>query len=255
MALRPFNSVDGFSVTSNASVVIDANGNVYANSLSVTDVANLGNVSNVVILGGNANAAVAGTVTVVGGEITDIAIVSGGDGYDYPPTVTITDTSTPSLIANVTAVLTSGSVSSITINNGGAGYVSPTAAIAAPNAKYLKTDGYGNLTWEEVATTGGGGSGNPGGANTDVQFNDSGILGGNANFTFDKTTSTLTVTGDIKATTLYNDNVRVVDYGGLMPYYVESTEVILIPNNKQGLYSYPITIDGTLQVDGILVEV
>ena len=37
----------------------------------------------------------------------------------------------------------------------------------------------------------------PGGSNTQVQFNDIGEFGGNANFTFDKTTSLLTVTGNI----------------------------------------------------------
>lgn len=40
----------------------------------------------------------------------------------------------------------------------------------------------------------GGGNTNPGGSNTQVQFNDSGVFGGDANFTFNKTTDTLTVT-------------------------------------------------------------
>ena len=42
--------------------------------------------------------------------------------------------------------------------------------------------------------TGGGGSGTPGGADTQVQFNDAGAFGGDANFTFNSTTDTLTVT-------------------------------------------------------------
>jgi len=42
--------------------------------------------------------------------------------------------------------------------------------------------------------TGGGGSGTPGGSDTQVQFNDAGAFGGDANFTFNSTTDTLTVT-------------------------------------------------------------
>ena len=42
----------------------------------------------------------------------------------------------------------------------------------------------------------------PGGSNTQVQFNDSGAFGGNANLTYNKTTSTLTINGTISATNL-----------------------------------------------------
>ena len=44
---------------------------------------------------------------------------------------------------------------------------------------------------------GGGGGGTPGGANTQVQFNDNGSFGGNAAFTFNKTTSAVVATGNI----------------------------------------------------------
>ena len=40
-----------------------------------------------------------------------------------------------------------------------------------------------------------------------------------------------------------------------MPYYIfEGTEIV-IPEYYQGLYSYPITVDGALVIDGILVQV
>ena len=61
------------------------------------------------------------------------------------------------------------------------------------NNQYLRTDGTGNLSWATVS----GGGGTPGGANTQVQFNDDGSFGGDANFTFNKTTSLLSVTGNI----------------------------------------------------------
>lgn len=46
-------------------------------------------------------------------------------------------------------------------------------------------------TWSAIAT----GNATVGGANTEVQFNDSGSFGGNANLTFDKAVSKLTVQG------------------------------------------------------------
>jgi hypothetical protein len=46
-----------------------------------------------------------------------------------------------------------------------------------------------------------GGSGSPGGSDTEVQFNDAGVFGGDSDFTYNKTTNTLTVTGTINATT------------------------------------------------------
>jgi hypothetical protein len=52
----------------------------------------------------------------------------------------------------------------------------------------------GNISRGSIGGGGGGGSTtNPGGSNHQVQFNDSGVFNGSANFTFD--TSTLTVTG------------------------------------------------------------
>ena len=52
----------------------------------------------------------------------------------------------------------------------------------------------------------------PGGANTYVQFNDNGDLGGNANFTFNKSTSVLTVTGNIAASNINAGNLLTANY-------------------------------------------
>lgn len=40
-----------------------------------------------------------------------------------------------------------------------------------------------------------------------------------------------------------------------MPYYIPSGTNLIITDNYQGLYSVPITVDGTLEVEGILVQV
>lgn len=55
-----------------------------------------------------------------------------------------------------------------------------------PN-QFLQTDGNGVTSWQTVTAT------TPGGADTQVQFNDGGVFGGDADFTWNKTTNTLSV--------------------------------------------------------------
>lgn len=50
------------------------------------------------------------------------------------------------------------------------------------------------LRGDGACAVAGGGGGTPGGSDTDIQFNDSGSFGGAAAFTWDKTTSTVTLT-------------------------------------------------------------
>ena len=53
MAIRPFNSVEGYSVGSDSQItVINATGNVTATNLTVSGVSNLGPAGNVKITGG-----------------------------------------------------------------------------------------------------------------------------------------------------------------------------------------------------------
>jgi len=86
-------------------------------------------------------------------------------------------------------------------------------------------------TWTPIAT---GGSVTPGGADTNIQFNDGGSFGGNANFTFDKSTSVATLQGQIvlgnigstpsapsNAVALYNN----VEGSGGTGVYVRSSTV------------------------------
>ena len=79
-------------------------------------------------------------------------------------------------IPNVTyngSKLSLGNVANVQITGGTNGYV-------------LQTDGTGNLSWTAQTGNGGGGNGTPGGANTQIQYNDSGSFGGNAGFTFNE---------------------------------------------------------------------
>ena len=84
----------------------------------------------------------------------------------------------------------------LAIANGGTGQTTADAAFNAlapsqtgNSGKYLTTDGT-NTSWATVSS-----GGTPGGSTTQVQFNDAGSFGGDADFTWNKTTNTLTIAG------------------------------------------------------------
>ena len=77
------------------------------------------------------------------------------------------------------------------------------------------------LQWATVSS-----GGTPGGSSTQVQFNDGGVFGGDAGLTYNKTTDTLTITGDLEVNgsditttgtgtaTLFNTNALTLNLGG-----------------------------------------
>jgi hypothetical protein len=89
---------------------------------------------------------------------------------------------TGNIVGNVTfdAITNLGLPQNVKISGGLNGYV-------------LQTDGAGNLSWT-AQTGGGGGNGVPGGSNSQVQYNDSGVFGGSSAFTFNEVTNTLSAT-------------------------------------------------------------
>ena len=162
MASELFNTLGGYSVGIPAVTVIDSSGNV------VTNVFTSGNVKANSIYTDNYFFSNGAPLDVsAGGSNTQLQFNNNGvfDG-----------------ITNVTwngSFLSLGNVTDVKIAGGVNGYV-------------LQTDGLGNLTWT-AQTGGGGGNGVPGGANTQVQFNDAGEFGGDSGFTYNKTTNTLFV--------------------------------------------------------------
>jgi len=96
--------------------------------------------------------------------------------------------------AVVASTITIGNSSVNTIISGGSldigGDINANGSVGSAG-QVLTSGGSGNVYW---STTG---SGLPGGANTQLQFNDSGSFGGSAAFTFDKTSNTVTVAGNV----------------------------------------------------------
>ena len=130
------------------------------------------------------SATTAGTVTTnAQPNITSLGILAGLTGTDV---INLTGTSNVAL----------GAVGNVHITGGTSGYV-------------LSTDGSGTLSW--VAQSGGG-SGSPGGSNTQIQFNDNGSFGGNSAFTFDKTTGNVVITGNLITGSGTGGNISGLNY-------------------------------------------
>lgn len=122
-------------------------------------------------------------------------ILNGSTAFTFDPVANIANIRNINSIGNatianinVTQKANLGIVSNVIITGGTNGYV-------------LQTDGTGNLDW--TAMTGGGGNGAPGGSNTQIQYNDNGLFGGNSGFTFNEVSgivnmpNNLTVNGNI----------------------------------------------------------
>lgn len=181
MAAEPFNSLGGYTSGIPPVSVIDANGNVTTNvnAPSANITANRIYANHYLYANGYS------IITSPGGSNTTIqynnqGVFAGSNAFTFNSnTNTINATN---LVVSSHANL--GNVSTLTILGGDNGY-------------FLQTDGTGNLTWAP-GSGGNGGNGSPGGANTQVQFNDSGNFGGDAGFTYNKLTNLLTV-ADVSA--------------------------------------------------------
>ena len=74
----------------------------------------------------------------------------------------------------------------------------------------------------------------------------------------------ITITGGTNGQGIITDGSGTLSFGSTgiaansatnMPYYISSGDTYVVSANLQGLYSEAIEIDGTLEVDGILIEV
>ena len=88
---------------------------------------------------------------------------------------------------NVTYTANLGAVGNITITGG-------------TNGQLLKTNGSGVLAWTSDTAP-------PAGSNREVQFNDNSTINASSNFTFNKSTSVLTVTGNISVGNITSSGV------------------------------------------------
>ena len=111
-----------------------------------------------------------------------------------------------------------------------------------------RTDTTATLAWQDDATGGAGSS--PGGADTYVQFNDGGTtFGGDAGFTYNKTTDSATLVGSL--------TVGGVNATTGTDYQINSTSVLNATTLGSGVVNSSLTSVGTLgslQVDNVNVN-
>ncbi len=94
-------------------------------------------------------------------------------------------------IAGDGALITEGAISLVNVVTNDVSITKHGFAPIAPNVATQYLNGVG--AWSTPPTTA------PGGADTQVQFNDSGVFGGSAKFVFNKTTGDVTVDGKVFA--------------------------------------------------------
>lgn len=96
---------------------------------------------------------------------------------------------------NITSL---GNLTSLTISN-----LSNLHIPGGTNGYVLQTNGSGNLNWTAMS---GSGNGNPGGANSQIQFNNNGLFGGDTSLTWDASNAQLnTVSIAASSATIYGN--------------------------------------------------
>lgn len=204
MTTKYFNVKNG--LTAGEKITLDADtGNVSAGNIVVTGISNLGNVGNVKIAGGHP-----GQFLTTDGS-GNLTFESGGAVSDPAPMPIFVDAGETLYISNNHQGLFSipitvdgtleidgalVAVDGATIVGNGAIAVPSLTATGNVSGNYIFGNGY-YLTG--IGNGGGGGNALPGGANTQIQFNDSNTFGGSANFTFNKSTNLLSISGNVQA--------------------------------------------------------
>jgi hypothetical protein len=201
------------SGTSN--VVVNSNANVTISSAGTANVVNVGNTAvtftgnvfpsaNVTYSLGNTalrwkDLWLANSTLYIG----DVAVATIGSALTINGSNVLTGNAGAefSTSGNITGgnILTGGLISAT--GNVTGGNVVTTGAISTTGNAYvgnILTNGY--YYANGVVFGGGGGGGTPGGANTQIQFNDNGVFGGSNGLTFNKTTNAVATTGVFSAT-------------------------------------------------------
>jgi hypothetical protein len=188
-------NVSAVNLTGEDNKVLYANG-VFAD-ISAGASANFANYAGNVTTGAQPNITSVGTLT--GLQISGGLSVTGNIGVSNLAVTDDTTFSGPVNFSTLSNVTVSSDINAITSPN----INLPIANLhidGGLNGYVLATDGAGNLSW--TIQSGGGGGGTPGGANTQMQFNNQGAFGGSANFVYDSTLNKATMAGEFVANNL-----------------------------------------------------
>jgi hypothetical protein len=181
------------NITSNVSSnTVTANSGNISGNLFVADTATIGNVRTNNILYANGQP---WDLQEAAGSNTQIQYNDGNTNFGASANFTYND-STQLLTVIGNSQFTNANLGNLATAN----FVN-----VSSNLSVINTANVGNLRTNNLLYANGSAwdlGGSPGGSNTQIQFNDSNEFNGSANFTFDKTTSLLTVVGTANVTTL-----------------------------------------------------
>ena len=185
-------NISAVNLTGADNTVLYANG-VFAD-ISAGASANFANFAGNLTVASQPNITSVGTLTglQISGGLSVVGNIGGGN-------IAITDTAT------FTGPVVIDSLGNLTVSGNANLQTSPNIELPVANLHIdgglngyvLATDGAGGFSW--TLNSGGGGGGSPGGANTQMQFNDGGLFGGDANVVYNKTTNTMTMAGTLVA--------------------------------------------------------
>jgi hypothetical protein len=181
-------SITGGNVTgtvANATYALNANAATFAGTVTTNAQPNITSVGILTEVNTSGNVSATGNITgnVFTGNAAGLTNIPGGNVTGTVPLAQYVTQNAQANITSVgvlTALSVSGNITSGNITNNGT--ITSVGNITAPNF-------IGNVI----------GNIDAGGANTQVQFNDSDILNGTAGFTFDKTSNAVAIVGNVNA--------------------------------------------------------
>ena len=181
------------NITSNVSSnTVTANSANISGNLFVSDTATIGNVRTNNILYANGQP---WDLQEAAGSNTQIQYNDGNTNFGASANFTFNQTT------NLLTVVGNSQFNNATLGN----LATANFVDVSSNLSVINTANVGNVRTNNLLYANGSAwdfGGTPGGSNTQIQFNDSNEFGGSANFTFDKTTSLLTVVGTANVTAI-----------------------------------------------------
>lgn len=203
LSLGDTNNITISGGSANYALITDGTGNL---SWGPTANANYANFAGNAVYSNNANIANVANVAYSVSAANITGTIANSNYAAYAGNITIAAQPNITSLGNLTSLkvvgtANLGNVSNLKITGGTNGYV-------------LQTDGTGNLSWVVSAT--GSGNGVPGGSNAQIQYNDGGLFGGTAGFTFNKSNNLVSMPGSLSVTGNLNTIGKINVFGGLL---------------------------------------
>jgi hypothetical protein len=179
-------------------------------------------------------------VAAIGGDNNQVQFsvsgaLGGSNGFTFDTTTNTISLGNSSVVATVNSTTVKVGNSSVysTVNTTAFNIVNSSANITITAANTTQANGKfflnGNGNWVDINTSGliAPTDPVPKGANTQIQFNDSGSLNAISAFTFSKSTNNVIVANNLTATSLHANSGYVLVGNSTVNTYINSTAVIL----------------------------